>query len=207
MMLMMMSVAGGAGPRPVPRRTPDTDWSSYIDRAARGEQQALAQLYDESSRLIYSVVARIVGDSADAEEVTLDVYAQIWRQAKDYTAGRGSPSTWMIMIARSRALDRVRSRQGRLQRETALEDVVDARSREEEPEEKAWLSQRRRRVRQAMADLAPEQREVIEMSFFLGFTHSELAEKLGQPLGTVKTRIRLGMIKLKQTLSSAEGLQ
>jgi len=202
----MMSVAGGSGSARS-QRASDAHWGIYIERAAAGEQQALAQLYDESSRLVYSVVARIVGDSADAEEVTLDVYTQVWRMASDYRPERGSPSTWMIMMARSRALDRVRSRQGRQKRETAMEDAGEPRAGGDAPEEKAWMNQRRIKVREAIETLAPEQKQAIEMSFFLGYTHSELAEQLGQPLGTVKTRIRLGMLKLRQALGSGEEWQ
>ncbi len=206
-MMLMMSVAGGSGPRPVPTRPSDAQWAAYIERAATGEQQALARLYDESSHLIYSVVLRIVGNPADAEEVALDVYSQVWRSASSYSADRGSPSTWMVMMARSRALDRLRSRDTRSRREAPLEEVAEARSSATPPEQSAWENQQRTRIRQAMEDLLPEQREAIEMSFFLGLTHPELAERLGQPLGTVKTRIRLGMIKLRHALGVGQGLQ
>ncbi|MBK5294300.1 MAG: sigma-70 family RNA polymerase sigma factor [Acidobacteriia bacterium] len=206
-MMLMMSVAGGSGPRPVPMRPSDAQWAAYIERAASGEQQALARLYDESSHLIFSVVLRIVGNQADAEEVTLDVYSQVWKSAANYSAERGAPSTWMVMMARCRALDRLRSRDARSRRETTLEEVAEARSSGAPPEQTAWENQQRTRIREAMQDLLPEQREAIEMSFFLGLTHTELAERLGQPLGTVKTRIRLGMIKLRHALGAGKELQ
>jgi RNA polymerase sigma-70 factor (ECF subfamily) len=191
-----------AAPRPA-----DAQWGQYISAAAGGQQEALASLYDESSRLVYAIAFRILGNSADAEEVTLEVYTQIWRHARDYSAERGTPSTWLVMLARSRALDKVRSRDTRRQRETPLEEVAAARSPEDPPEQAALLSQQRSMVRAAMAILAPEQREAIELSFFSGLTHTELAEKLGQPLGTVKTRIRLGMMKLRQVLTAGKGVQ
>lgn len=206
-MMLLMTAVGGQAPHPPNLRQSDQQWSGYIAAAARGEQHGLARLYDESSRLVYSIVYRILGNTADAEEVTLDVYTQVWRSASDYTPDRGAPSTWLVMLARSRALDRLRSRETRSQRETVLEEATSARSKEEAPEQLAALSQQRTIVRTAMAALAPEQREAIELSYFSGLSHSELAEKIGAPLGTVKTRIRLGMIKLRESLGAGKGIQ
>lgn len=201
-----MSLIGG-GPKPVPFRQAEDDWSVWIAGAARGEQNALARLYDISNRLVYGVALRILGDPADAEEVTLDVYTQVWRTAKEYTADRGAPSSWLIMLARSRALDRLRSRGRRQGRETTLENAPETPSSGQPPDEAAYLQQASIRMKQAMATLAPEQRELIEMSFFAGLTHSELAEKLGQPLGTVKTRIRSGMAKLREAMGLGKEVQ
>ena len=201
-----MSLIGG-GPKPVPFRQAEDDWSVWIAGAARGEQNALARLYDISNRLVYGVALRILGDPADAEEVTLDVYTQVWRTAKEYTADRGAPSSWLIMLARSRALDRLRSRGRRQGRETTLENAPETPASGQPPDEAAYLQQASIRMKQAMATLAPEQRELIEMSFFAGLTHSELAEKLGQPLGTVKTRIRSGMAKLREAMGLGKEVQ
>jgi len=207
-MMLSMAVAGGAGPRPGPPPRPvDVLWGQFITAAAAGEQQALARLYDESSRLVYSIAYRILGNGADADEVTLDVYTQVWRHAHSYSSERGTPSTWLVMLARSRALDKLRSRDTRRQKEAPLDEVATAQSAEDAPEHAAFLSEQRTLVRAAMSVLAPEQREAIELSFFSGLTHTELAEKLGQPLGTVKTRIRLGMIKLRQVLTAGKGVQ
>jgi RNA polymerase sigma-70 factor (ECF subfamily) len=198
----------GASPAPDSARPPgrahDVLWSQCIQRAARGDQQALAELYDQSSRLIYSVALRIAGNPADAEEITLDVYSQVWKLAKDYTPDRGSPSAWLVMMARSRALDKVRSRVSRTQHETTLETAFDAASPGESAEDSALNSENRRRIQRAMQELSEDQRQAIELSFFSGMTHSELAERLGQPLGTVKTRIRLGMMKLRTALGAGE---
>ena len=125
-MMLILSAFGGAGTRPAFLRPTDSAWFSYIERMARGEQQALASLYDESSRLIHGVVMKILGNASDAEEVTLDVYSQIWKSAGGYSPERGSPSTWMTLLARSRALDRLRSRQGRHKHETVIEDAARA---------------------------------------------------------------------------------
>ena len=201
--MLMMSLPGSFGPRAVPLRSPDAEWSDFIERAAAGEQQALAKLYDSSSRLTYSIALRILGNQADAEEVTADVYSQVWRSAKDYSPLRGSPSTWLVMLARSRALDRLRSRATRDRVETALDQVQELRFSGDAPEQAAVLNQRRDKIRQAMSTLGAEQRQAIELAFLSGMSHSELAEKLGQPLGTVKTRIRLGMAKLREALGVA----
>jgi len=181
-------------------------WNDYIERAAAGEPQALARLYDETCHLIYSVAMRILGNQADAEEATLDVYSQVWRSAKDYDRGRGSPSSWLIMLARSRSLDHRRRRTSRKEHEAPLEAAGDPRSDLEPPETTAALAQAGARVRAAVEELAPDQKQAIELSFFMGFTHSELAEALGQPLGTVKTRIRLGLSRLRQLLRSSGGM-
>ncbi len=206
MWMLLMSLIGG-GAKPVPIRQAEDDWSIWIAGAARGEQSALARLYDISNRLVYSVALRILSDPADAEEVTLDVYTQVWRTAKDYTPDRGAPSSWLIMMARSRALDRLRARGRRQGRETTLDTTADAASTDRAPDEAAYLEQASLRVKSAMAALAPEQREVIEMSFFSGLTHAELAERLGQPLGTVKTRIRSGMAKLREAMGIGKEVQ
>jgi len=206
-MAFFMSMLGGPAPAPPPGRASDPRWGGYIARCGGGDQSALGALYDESSSLIYGVVNRILQNREDAEEVTLDVYTQVWRSAKDYSPERGSPATWLIMLARSRALDRARSRQRRPSGDAPLEELAELRSAEALPEETAVSGQQRRLVLQAMATLAPEQRLAIELSFFGGLSHSELAEKLGEPLGTVKTRIRLGMTKLRQLLGAGKELQ
>jgi RNA polymerase sigma-70 factor (ECF subfamily) len=198
MLLLLMSLAGVGGLRP---ERSSGDWDPFIKGIAMGDENALASLYDASSRLVYSVVLRMVGNNADADEVVQDVYAQAWRSARDFSLERGSASSWLVMMARSRALDKIRSRGTRSNRETTLEEVANVSSKEDAPESVVMKGQTRSIIRSAMDALVPEQRQAIEMSFFMGLTHSELAEKLGQPLGTIKTRIRLGMNKLRQSLA------
>ena len=201
-----MTTGASSAPDPGGRamgRPTDQLWGELIRRAAQGDQQGLAELYDHSSRLVYSVALRISGNPADAEEITLDVYTQVWRMAKDYSVERGSPSAWLIMLARSRALDKVRSRTSRSQHEAPIATAFDAASPGQSAEDSAIESQDRRRIQLALRDLNSDQRQAIELAFFSGLTHSELAERLGQPLGTVKTRIRLGMIRLRTALGGA----
>jgi RNA polymerase sigma-70 factor (ECF subfamily) len=169
------------------------------------DADALAGLYDESSSLIYSLVYRILGNVADAEEVTLDVYTQVWQNAEKFDESRGSVASWLVTLARSRAIDRLRSRAARQTREEPLAPAREFRDVAALPEEAGMLSQERRFVRAALESLSPEQREAIELAYFSGLSHSELAARLNQPLGTIKTRIRLGMMKLRGLLGPLEG--
>ena len=173
-----------------------------IRRTATGEEQALAALYDQTSHLVFGLALRILEDTADAEEVTLDVYTQVWKSARDFDPRRGNAMAWLIMLTRSRAIDRLRSGAGRKEREEPLQWIPEIPSSAECPEQASILSQRQRWVRAALEALPPEQREAIELAFFSGLSHAELAARLGQPLGTVKTRIRLGMMKLREVLAA-----
>jgi RNA polymerase sigma-70 factor (ECF subfamily) len=182
---------------------PAGGWEDLVARTARGDHDALAALYDGTCTLVHSLVVRIVGDHHIAEEVTADVYLQVWRQAERYDPERGSPLAWLMMIARSRGLDRVRARAAEPRHMEPLAVVMSLPSAMPDPEETSALSQRRRAVGQALETLPLEQREVIELAYFGGLSHSEIAARLAQPLGTVKTRVRVGMIRLRQELGSA----
>ena len=171
-----------------------------IGSIAAGDQTALAELYDRSGRVAFALVLRVVGDPAVAEEVTLDVYTQVWRQARAYDSSRGTPLAWLLTIARTRAIDRLRSGKQERQRSEPLDSADALRSASRDPEESSLLSEQQRIVRDAMAGLSPDQREVIELAYYQGLSQSEIASTLGQPLGTVKTRTRLGLIKLRETL-------
>jgi RNA polymerase sigma-70 factor (ECF subfamily) len=176
------------------------DLNLLILRVAAGDQLAMTSLYDASNRLLYGLLLRILNEHALAEEVLLDVYMQVWRQASSYDEMRGSPMAWMLTITRSRALDRLRSgRQELLLRESFEEIEENARS-ESDVEETAAIAEVQGRVREALETLPGEQREVIELAYYAGLSHSEIALQLEQPLGTVKTRIRLGMMKLRDIL-------
>jgi RNA polymerase sigma-70 factor (ECF subfamily) len=171
--------------------------SGYVRRIAAADQGALAALYDATNRLIYGMSLRILGNPADAEEVTLDIYTQVWRNAASFDDRRGSVVAWLMTMARSRAIDRLRSGVKRSRREESLMEPDSARA-VEAPAQPGI----RREVAAALETLAPEQREAIELAYWYGYSHSELAVRLGQPLGTVKTRIRMGMMKLRSQLGS-----
>jgi RNA polymerase sigma-70 factor (ECF subfamily) len=175
-------------------------WKEYVGRCALEDAAALGNLYDESSSLVYSLALRVLRNEADAEEVTLDVYTQVWRKAAGYDPERGSVTAWLLTIARSRSIDKVRSRVGRTSLEQPLEESGETRTDAADPEEHTAMSQQRRRVLAALNTLKPEQRRPLELAYFSGLSHSELAARLGLPMGTVKTRIRLGMMKLRELL-------
>jgi RNA polymerase sigma-70 factor, ECF subfamily len=178
----------------------DQDWVGLIARIATGDQQAMSLLYNGTSRLIFGLILRIIGDRSMAEEVLLDVYAQVWRQADRYDISRGAALGWITTIARSRAIDRLRSERHNLQQDELNEATTSEPSRTANPETATAMAEMSTIVRAALDSLPPEQREVIELSYYAGYTQTEIAAKLGQPLGTIKTRTRLGMIKLREVL-------
>ena len=181
-------------------RPRESFWRQCLERAAAGDEQAFAGLYDESSGLVHSVALRILGNAADAEEVTLEVYTHVWRSAGDFDAGRGSVCAWLAMLARSRAIDRFRSGATRRTCERELPAAFAIVDPGILPDEAGSANERRRFIQAALGTLSAEQRQAIELAYFSGLSHSELAVKLGQPLGTVKTRIRLAMMKLRELL-------
>ncbi len=187
----------------LPADSSGADDGALVRRMAAGDESALGLLYDRWSPLLHSVARRIVTDPDDAEEVLEEAFWQAWRQAARYEEGRGGVSTWLTMIVRSRALDRVRSR-GRI-REERWENVPepavgDAEGAPASPDAAAEQDEQRRLIAAAVAQLPPEQRETVELAYFRGMSQSEIAAKLGQPLGTVKTRARLALQKLRESL-------
>jgi RNA polymerase sigma-70 factor (ECF subfamily) len=178
----------------------DQDWAALIGRMAGGDESALSTLYDRSSRLIFGLLLRILNDAGLAEEVLLDVYMQVWRQAGKYDRTRGKTLAWLVTIARSRAIDRLRSSRQEEMRKESLDATERGLTLTTAFEDPTIAPERQKLVRGALQALPPEQREVIEMAYYLGLSHSEIAARLGQPLGTVKTRTRLGMMKLREQL-------
>lgn len=194
-----VSSAGGT-PIYKPGNVLEARWVGFIRQAADGNESGLSALYDQTNQIVYSVVLRFLGDRRDAEEVTLDVYTQVWRLASTFDPLRGSVVAWLVTLARSRALDRFRSKGARARKSEQGEKLPDLPATTPSPEEEIHLTQQRRLVRAAMDMLSPDQRQAIELAYFSGLSHSELADQLGYPLGTVKTRIRLGMMKLREIL-------
>jgi RNA polymerase sigma-70 factor (ECF subfamily) len=164
-----------------------------FERITTGDPDALAELYDRHSRLLFGLIVRIVNDYAEAEEVLQDVFLQAWTRAASYDATLGSPAGWLLTIARHRAIDRlrVRARQGPVAGRTNPPVTPDT------PELLATQTERGACVRRALQGLPVQQRELIERAYFLGTTHSQLAAELHLPLGTVKTRIRNGLQALR----------
>jgi RNA polymerase sigma-70 factor, ECF subfamily len=167
------------------------------------DESALAALYDESSRLVYTIALRILQDEADASEVVLDVYRQVWTAAARFDERRGSAAAWIALLARSRAMDRRRFLGTRARSAAKMEELDEVMSYDSSPESLAIHSQRSRSVKRALAEIPPEQRLALELAFFSGLSHSEIAQQLGEPLGTVKTRIRLAVSRLRDMLKDA----
>jgi RNA polymerase sigma-70 factor (ECF subfamily) len=184
-----------SGPTPSEQR-----WRLYLERIGTGDSACLQALYDETSRLLYGLAYRILGNPSDAEEVILDVYHQVWSSAKRYDSARGSVWSWLMVMTRNRAIDRMRKTNLRKTLELPIEEPAERVSDAPPPETQIIFAQERMLVRQAMATLGEEQRKAIELAFFSGLTHIEVAETLGAPLGTIKTRIRAGMQKLREAL-------
>ena len=196
-----MQIASGKTVDSMESRARDQELISFVQGIAKGDQAALAALYDSTNRLIYGLILRVLGDTSTAEEVLLDVYTQVWRQAASYDTSRGMPLAWLTTIARSRAIDRLRSGWQDQRRKEPMDLLKDRETATAGPEDMTVASERQRFVRSALTLLSPEQREVIELAYYSGLSHSEIAARLNQPLGTVKTRTRLGMIKLREALT------
>ena len=186
----------------VPRTADVSDDATLVRRMSEGDEQALGTFYDRWHPLVHGVVLGILRQRDDVEDVVEDAFWQAWRQSDRYTPARGSVQTWLLTIARSRALDRVRSVKRR--REEPLEneagELVIQLATEVDPAMDAESAERRRAVVGALSELPAEQREALELGYFGGLSQSEIAERTGQPLGTIKTRMRLAMQKLKGRL-------
>ena len=173
-----------------------------IVRLRAQDQSALNVLYDRYSGVVYALALRIIGQSADAEDIVVDSFWQVWQQAANYDVSRGQLRGWIVTIARSRALDRLRV----IRRAPTVdsEEADNARrilASDDNPEQETWEAEQSAIVGAALAALPKEQREALELAYYQGLSQSEVAARLGEPLGTIKTRIRLGMMKLREQLS------
>ena len=182
----------------------EREWGQLIAQTAQGDQAALATFYDRTSPQVFGLIYKILNNREAAEEVTLDVYTQVWRQAHTYDATRGRPGAWLMTLARTRAIDRFRAGAAEHGRIESLDAAELFASSEDTPEQEVAGQERRRYVQRALAMLNEEQRQAIALAYFYGLSQSEIADKLQLPLGTVKTRIRLGMIKLREVLAPYE---
>ena len=187
-----------------PTAESQADDVSCLQRIASGDQAAAARLYDRHARPLYSLILRIVGDEPESEDVLQDVFAQAFRQASRYDVRRGAVAAWLLTIARSRAIDRLRARRTRVEaRAGDLETLEEVPAVQTDAASAMIDDERSRLVREALGGLPFLQRMAIELAYFEGLSHAEIAARLEQPLGTVKTRIRLGLLKLRDVL--AEG--
>ncbi len=167
----------------------------------RGETWAMTALYDRYARLVYSLALRMLNDRAAAEEVAQEVFVKVWRRAREFDAQRGKFSAWLTGITHHHAIDELRRRRARPVASDDEDALANIATTAPSPDDAAQTSLERRRILDALQDIPVEQRRCIEMAYFEGYTQEEISERLGEPLGTVKTRMRLGMQKLKVLLA------
>ena len=175
--------------------------SALIERMVDADETALGALYDRWVRPLYSLVLHLLRDPDEAEDVVEETFWQAWRKADSYQPSKGAVSTWLLTIGRRKALDRLRARKRSHEDSMDESGFADLASSLPDPESQAEGAELRENVRAALRELPGEQREVLELGYFSGLSQSEIAERTGQPLGTVKTRMRLAMQKLREPLS------
>jgi RNA polymerase sigma-70 factor (ECF subfamily) len=171
---------------------------ALLNRVVARDESAIGELYDRHSRLLYGLILRILRDRSEAEEVLQEVFLQVWTRAETYKAELGAPAAWLVRIARNRSIDRFRANSVRTRTVEATPQPPPV----ETPEARAAMSEQQRAVARALDALPPDQRQLIEEAYFYGLTQSELAERFGLPLGTVKTRVRTGLMTLRRELQS-----
>ena len=184
-----------------PRKlVPETEWVALVQRIAVRDQRALHALYERTYRMVFTLAVRITGNRETAEEVTLDVFHEAWRRAATYDAANGTVIGWIMHQARSRAIDRLRLEQRKKRLNDQPDDILPA-LQQHDPHDTFERKEAGNVLRTALDALTPEEKQVIETAFFSGLTYAEVAAKLDQPLGTVKTRIRSGLGKLRKILA------
>jgi RNA polymerase sigma-70 factor (ECF subfamily) len=169
--------------------------ATLVSAIRSGDEQAMARLYDRYSSIVYSVALRVVGDTGTAEDILQEVFMQLWRTPAAFDSSRGSLAAWLAVISRNRAIDSLRKRRP----ETDLDDVIV--SVEPDLAGEAERSRALQKIRGTLSSMPPAQRSALEMAFFEGLTHSEISEKTGEPLGTIKTRIRAGLGVMRKAFS------
>lgn len=182
---------------------------TLIRLIARSQENAFSELYDRYSRLVYSMALNILGEPAGAEEITQDVFIRIWENADSYKAEKAKVVTWITSMTRYRSIDVIRRKKVRPEGHTVSWDIRDMepardQSNQTDVELQVEIIQKKQRVRKALALLPEEQRQTLSYAYFMGYTQQEIANIMGEPLGTVKTRIRLAMKKLRQMLEQGQ---
>lgn len=176
--------------------------AALLAAMAGGDKAALARLYDLLAKPLYSLAFRVLNDAGDSQDIVQDVFLQMWHKAATYDTGRGSVFAWAATLTRNRAIDRVRMRKRRaeLLAESAPDLQPAAIGNDTDSAGSLWLREKAGAVRTALTALAPDQQKAIELAFFSGLTQQEIAARLNEPLGTIKARIRRGLLKLRETL-------
>ena len=185
--------------------TEGADDRALLRAVAAGDKEALRQLYTRHSAVLFALALKVLTDRAEAEDVLQEAFVQIWKTAGSFDDGRGKPLGWLIMLTRSRAIDRLRSRKTRARASESMAKDTSQTAESATPADEAQASEAQRTVRDALKSLPSEQRVPIEMAYFGGLTQFEIAQQLSQPRGTVKTRMRNGMMRLREQLGGAAG--
>jgi RNA polymerase sigma-70 factor (ECF subfamily) len=181
---------------------PEQDWATLVQSIAAGDQLALHALYERAHRPVFTLIMRLTANRETAEELTLDVFHDVWRRAARYDAANGTVLGWIMNQARSRAIDRLRFENRKKRSNGGNVPLAEVAS---DPRDALELREQGEALRAALAALTPDERQAIEATFFTGLTHAEAAARLKQPLGTIKTRIRSGLHKLRQALTAEAG--
>jgi RNA polymerase sigma-70 factor, ECF subfamily len=184
------------------RETQARDQAGLLAAMSRGDKPALAKLYDTLGKPLYSLAFRVTNDAAEAQDIVQDVFLQLWHKAGSYDPARGSVFGWAATLTRNRAIDRVRMRKRRaeLLAGSAAELQPAAPAGESDSAGALWVQEKAGAVRAALTQLAPDQQKALELAYYSGLTQQEIATKLNEPLGTIKARIRRGLLKLRATL-------
>jgi RNA polymerase sigma-70 factor (ECF subfamily) len=194
---MMMSSADTAG---IPEY--ERELKELLSKIARGCESALGRLYDRTIAQVYGLALKILGNRTVADEVSVDVFKQIWDKAFDYAPDRGTPTAWLITLTKSRSIDRLRSDTKRRSREDPLHDDIP--SPADSPDECTETREERALIDKALSELTPKQRESIELAYFHGLTQTEISNRMNEPLGTVKSWMRAGMIRLREIIGPGD---
>lgn len=185
-------------------RVPEEEWVRLVRAIASGDQSALQSLFERSHRIVFTLMMRLTGSPQTAEELTIDVFHEVWRRASAYDPADGSVLGWILNQARSRAIDRMRFDQ----RKKRVDPCPDSPGPSIDPkttEELLDTELQARTLREALSGLTTQERQALEIAFFAGLTHAEIAQKLNEPLGTIKTRIRSALQKLRQLMPEKDG--
>lgn len=185
-------------------RDPEGSLAALLTSSGEGDEGALARLYGATGRRVFGLALHILSDRNDAEEATLDAYTAIWRHAGSYESSQGSPIAWILAITRSKAIDRLRARRRRASEQPLPDGTLDLEAPAPGPEALASAGERCIEVRRALSELPRDQRVAIELTYFRGLSQREVADALGAPLGTVKSRVRLGLSSLRRQLSEPD---
>lgn len=178
------------------------DLRSLLSRISKGNEHAMREFYRKTVRFVYGMSHRIISNAEEAEEVAIDVFMYVWKNASQYDPELSQPLSWLLMITRSRAIDKIR----KSSRTVSINENVDENMVEDKgnPEDSYIAGEKRKLVRDAISQLTPRQKKVIELSYYHQFSHSEIAERVGIPIGSVKSTIRVAMVKLKNIIKHVE---